>query len=526
MNDSFGSEGSEFDDGSDKEEITSSSQGEGKVSSSVQDNEGTSSLVETEIGNVMGLTDDAVRWLGERQEPITSENTTEYWKDRFDENIHFLYEKGPHLVNAYKEIVNDCPDLRRVQLRDEDTKKAYFCRCSFNTEDRQYRMEIALNFSNLETYIDPEREFFLRSIAIQLGARYEDVKNNKKLATTFSFLHEFGHAKDFIENYLKPKENREKKRPLAEVLNQAETEAREHRLRDGMTLPVPLHVKFGSSEDYKRYQKRFETFGIKPDMHGEIPKEKGKIVHSVAYREMSSEAIADTFARKYIMKHRNEYFLPFGVQSDNSGRIKTGGEIMMENEDIILAGIRDGNSLTIKKVAQTGVSAVPVGHMDTGFLDGQFALGESMRLVQDLEANSGFIQTSPVVSMRRKMLADGRTLFVANTASGAIYQVIRNPEIKPKQVPKTVEQMKQALGIKQGSEVILMKRDIPNQTESDVKLGQILKGRLRATPELHKVIAVDGEKSGNTSNIMEVGRTWRTWHVETFTSTYEIVPTE
>lgn len=477
--------------------------------------------------DVTNLTDRASHFSPESVEKIvTFENTREYWRDHLQENLSLLDREAPDLRNVYTNLVSEYPQLRAVALMNENIKSnAHFSK--FAVKDGQLRPGIAFNFSNQETYIDPNSEFVLRQVAIQLGAKYEDIKENKKLVTTFVLLHEFGHARDFIDNYLKPSENKGKK-PIVEVLKNAATESNKHRLRDLMTMPVPKHIDLGE-EDVKKYKKRLETFGIKPDASGDISPEKIRIVSSIAYREMPSEFIADSFAVDYIIKHRHEYFLSIGEQDDHSGRIKTGGEIMMENQDIILSDIRDGRCITIKKIAQDGDSGIPIGHTKTGFLDGQLALGESLRLIQDID-DTRFTQTTPIKWMSRRMLTDGRTLFIAKTLSGATYEIIRNKEVKPKPIQKSVEEMNEALGINKGSEVIIMKRNIVNGGDSAVVIGKTMQGRLETSPKLGEPISLRDEKGnfvGNTSEIIEVRRIWRSWRFRTLSdSIYEIIPTE
>ncbi len=483
-------------------------------------------LLPEQSSGVSNLSDQAERYLGKKID-ITEENTKEYWRNRWQENAILLNSEAPHLAKVYANIVTEQPELHVVKINNENIQRnAYFCNAAL--KEGQYIPEIAFNFSNQETYIDSSLEFLMRQMAIQLGARYEDIKDNKKLVTTFIFLHEFGHAKDFIDNYLKPNENRGKK-PIAEVLNNAIKEDNEHRLKDLMTLPVPSHIDLSKRGDLGKYIKRLETFGIKPNKFGQISDKQLKIAQSISYREMSSESIADSFAVDYIIKHRNEYFLSLGEKDNHSGRIMTGGEIQMDEKDMALSGIRDGKNITIRKIAQEGTSRQPVGSLATGFLDGQLALGEGMRLIQDID-DPRYVQTSPIKEMSRRLLPDGRTLFVAKTDSGATYEVIRNLEVKPKSIPKSIEEMNEKLRIKGGSEVILMKRNLIKGRESEVVIGQIIVGRLKKSPRLNEVIELVNDKggfAGNTSPVLEVRRLWRSWRFRTESgSFYEIIPTQ
>ncbi len=481
--------------------------------------------VQVEGGGVSNLSDNAEGYLDKKIE-TTRENTRDYLKNRWLENAFLLNRESPHLAKVYSNILTEQPELHIVKITDMDIQSnAHFSSCS--VRNGKFIPEIGFNFRKQETYIDSSLEFTLRQMAIQLGARYEDIKDNKKLVTTFIFLHEFGHAKDFMDNYLKPKEDKGKK-PFAEVLKNAITETNEHRLKDLMTLPVPSHIDLSKWEDFRKYTKRLETFGIKPDKYGQISHEQLNIAQSISYREMSSESFADSFAIDYIRKHHNEYFFSLGERDDHSGRIKTGGEIRMDEKDIAVSGIRDGKNITIKKIAQEGYSQVPIGYSKTGFLDGQLELGQSMRLIQDID-DSSFMQTSPIKEMSRRLLPDRRTLFIAKTVSGATYEVIRNLELKPISVLKSIEEMNRELGIKGGSEVILMKRNLMKGSESVVVIGQTMMGRLKTSPELNKVIELVDDKGyfvGNTSPVTMASRRWRSYGFKTKSgSIYEIIPT-
>jgi len=487
-----------------------------------------SSSMPTESFDVGNLTNNADLFSGKHMEGLINyENTKEYWKDHLQENITLLQKESEDLLSVYKNIVIKDKQLRGIKITNNDNvSNASFCFGSL--EDGQLKPIIAFNFSNQEKYTDLNLEFSLRQIAIQLGSKYEDIKDNEKLVKTFIFLHEFGHARDFIDNYLKTSEKKDNK-TIVEVLRSAGIEYRKRRIRDLMTLPLPQHIKFNNDEDRRKYRKRLETYGIKPDENGHISLEKVDIVQSNAYRGMSSESIADSFAVNYIMNNRDDFFLRLGEPDDHSGRIKTGSEIMMEDKDIILSGIRDGKSITLKKVSQDGHSEAKTGYSITGFLDGQLSLGESIKLVKDID-DLEHMQTSPIKSINRRMLPDGSTLFIAKTSSGATYEVIMNSAVKPKPIKKKVEEMNQALGIKRGSEVIIMKRNILNEKDSVVLIGQTMQGRLVDFPKLGDSISLVDNKGDlvvNTSPIVEVRRNWRSWLIMTGSnSVYEILTTE
>jgi hypothetical protein len=75
-----------------------------------------------------------------------------------------------------------------------------------------------------------------------------------------------------------------------------------------------------------------------------------------------------------------------------------------------------------------------------------------------------------------------------------------------------------------------MKRNIINEGKSAIVIGKTMQGRLETSPKLGANILLhddDGKSLGNTSPVVEVRRTWRTWLFKTFSdSIYEIIPTE
>ena len=467
----------------------------------------------------MGMSNGAEAYNKTRE--FSPANTKEYWKNRAQENYGLLKSKNPNLAQAYANVIKDHYNLAAIKLTDMDIKQnAHFNSCG--QQDGQFYPEVAFNLSNMETYTEPGMDILLKQVSIQLGARYEDIKNDQELVSTFILLHEFGHGADFIDNYLKPDENRDK--PLSEVLKGAVKANRQSRLKDEMTMPIPGHVKLESREDRKKYRKRLEAFGIEPDTDGHISRQQVNTAQDISYREMSSEAKADYFARNYIMKHRDEFFLPVGAKDDGSGRIKTGEKIPMDEEEIILSGIRDGKNITLTKIAQTGKSDIPVGYKRSGFVIGQIGQMRGINLVQDITDDSRTM-TSNIISVERQLLPNGKNTFTAKTISGATYEITQNPNIRPNPVHSSVEEMNSALGLSAGSEAMLMKRDIKSGSASGVIVGAVMDGKLRHTPRDGSDITLLGPNGGSTTEIKEVRRVWRTWLFKTSSgSIYEITP--
>lgn len=94
----------------------------------------------------------------------------------------------------------------------------------------------------------------------------------------------------------------------------------------------------------------------------------------------------------------------------------------------------------------------------------------------------------------------------------------------------TKTKLYEALDIKKGSEVIIMKRHIINDEESAVLIGKTMQGILETSPKLYTSISLrdeSGNFAGNTSSVKEVRRIWRSWRFRTSSdSIYEIIPTK
>ena len=484
-----------------------------------------SSIPFAQSESVMGMSDSAEAY--NKAVEFTSSNTKEYWKNRANENYDLLKTKNPDLAHVYKNIISENGRLATIKLASENIKSnACFRYCS--KQEDQFVPEVAFNLDNIETYTEPGMEQVLKQFSIQLGARYSDIKNNHKLVSAFVFLHEFGHGADFIENYMNPNENSNK--PLSKVLTEAGQKNRQHRLKDEMTRPVPGHIKFSSAkekrqEEQKKLYGRLRAFGIDTSTDDDTLQKRINLARTISYREMSSESIADSFARDYITKHKDEYFLPTGAEDDGSGRIKTGEKILMDDEEVFLSGIRDGRNITLTKTASSRESKTPVGSTVTGFVCGQFELGKNLELVKEDIADQNRLRIPDIQSIERQLLPDGKNRFILNVSSGSTFEITPNPNIRPKPILSSVEEMNAALNLGAGSETVLMKRDIIGGGSSDVVIGKTIVGELQNTPKHGAGITLRGPNGGSTTPIEEVRHAWRTWLFRTSSgSIYEIMP--
>ena len=219
----------------------------------------------------------------------------EFLRDRSEENLEMLRgvgEDARFLKGFYKEIIDKYPELSCVELKDAPELK-FRSSQSKGTQD-DLHLSIKYNFSSpLEAYSAPKKnekleesectfaEDYVENLKIlekRLSAKEGDVTQNGRLASALVFLHEMGHAYDFLHNYLKvkPEEFREgvEIKRISEAIKQVARETK----RDKASLPVPEFLEDGVQERESR-QKYLEE-----------------------YRNMRREKFADEFACKFILE--------------------------------------------------------------------------------------------------------------------------------------------------------------------------------------------------------------------------------
>ena len=89
-----------------------------------------------------------------------------------------------------------------------------------------------------------------------------------------------------------------------------------------------------------------------------------------------------------------------------------------------------------------------------------------------------------------------------------------------------LEDLNQVLGLKIGSEIQLLKRKIASRDASPIQEGELIMGRL-TTDGIRlggvEMITDDGKRL-KTSFIDDIYREWKTFYIDTATSTYEVIP--
>ncbi len=205
------------------------------------------------------------------------EKFAEYNRNRSQENVARLSRYDKNLTDIYKNIIEENPDLKNVEVRNFDTKKGGI-NAKFSpvmeTNNGEYRATVAIDYKNLDAYLPGGRKNrkakqikdATKDIALSMGVDPKEALKNKKFLTSFIFLHEFGHAKSFRESYLNKNDGR---------------------------LDVAYSNFLDDKDEEKEMIDRETIEGINRQRR---------------YRKRKSEMIADGFAKSYMLNHFDDFF--------------------------------------------------------------------------------------------------------------------------------------------------------------------------------------------------------------------------
>ncbi len=244
--------------------------------------------------------DEMAEVTGDKEILWTVEDIRGYFADRTADNLELLKEKKSKLANVYQSLCEEYPDLKCVKLEDssEYADKIDGKGCSFSSDRPGARLPIVeFDLSSSKGSEDNlSRKVWMETIANGLGVSYNEMASNQSLFDVVVFLHEFGHAHDFLSNAMGYNGvNNEDFLSGWETLTfldggesfeavfEVERLKREH--NEGM-LPTEVEyfadtARYGTYEDFQRLQAQ-------------------------KYREMEDEKYADDFAIKYVLEHMDK----------------------------------------------------------------------------------------------------------------------------------------------------------------------------------------------------------------------------
>lgn len=144
-----------------------------------------------------------------------------------------------------------------------------------------------------------QREISSRTAAEMIGIDFEEIKRNPQILALFIFLHEIGHARDYILNYLKGLRGNDEYSP-AKSWNE-NTEQEQGKLYIPNCNPAQARAMYESGE-LKVY---FDQYRDYYQQHSINSPEELLEANERVYRNLPKEKYADQFAADFIKKHRD-----------------------------------------------------------------------------------------------------------------------------------------------------------------------------------------------------------------------------
>ena len=487
---------------------------------------------------------------------FTNEEVKNYRNDAYPRNIEFLERVGADrsLKQSYREMMSEYPFLRSVVLDkirsdkpgvpDREVQNASSC-YAYNTNEG-VRQAVLFNFENPDVYLSEMHNekgdmngFYtaIVEIALRVGARPSEIAKNRALVSTFVMAHEFGHAMDFQQNFISPEIAKARKAGHktgigAIVLPEALAAHRESRSADMASMLTGRITTDDRTETSDIIRARYMDLDLR------TPEER-EIYNKKSYRKCRSENYADTFAMNFVMRHYDRFFYDPRKGESANGRVATNlyGETKTINKEILPP---------LDFHAGKHVSALILG--DDGRprkMDGY--LGQSLRFDEAMSLNlsgdpadhrSGNVQQLGKIRNIRMKQEKGphgaiNTFYlIMDNFSTIELKVAGNGEAPDVDVDPSDFMRRYRVG--KGSQISLLKRRVKNGQFSPVSTGGLLFGRLADKHGGHLIektypIYLDadqksGAAGGNTTSVKRFYRRWKSYYVETNTSTYELLP--
>ncbi len=483
----------------------------------------------------------------EERHNFTPKEIHNYLNDSGPRNMVFLEKMHADrdLRQTYVDIVTEHPELRNIELVKDHRQNACFRTYHFN-EFGDCKPSVSFNFDNPDIYTSEKfnekgdlRGFdsVIAEIALRTGARPSDIVNNRALISSFVLAHEFGHALDFYSNYLTPAIRKARNSATRDgigviALPEAIAASNEDRYADiaGM-LDAQVEVS-GETRLINIFHQRLKSLDIR------TPQER-KVLSGKMYRTSRSETFADTFAMDFIMSHYDRFFYDEKNHESAKGRVKTNlhGETRTIGDELIpFLDFHAG-----KKVAVSITPEVGTRTHSWGIMSSSLRVGEELDLNLDgnMSNNSSrnIKKLGRVRNVRMKQdKIDGKavnTIYLMMT-DGSVVEISQMGDGEAPECSITAEDLMQECKLGVGDMVALLKRRVKNGKSSSVGTGDLIAGHLEDSGHGRAIKIGDPIflredrnhmfSGGNTSNIRRIYRKWKSYFVETSTSTYEVLP--
>jgi len=301
--------------------------------------------------------DRAFGYTYDKPEQIDGSKYSDYFSDRRSENIDILACR-PKLQKMYKYAALRHSYIKHVTLIDDEKLKdnAYFSASEQGLSGNNDKNVSSVHFNVLHNFDDKGRQEpgipqLIKKVALQLGADWREIYQNRDAFDAFVLMHEFGHAADFISTYYIPMSDSDDN--ITEVLKKAiekNSSDRKTQLQSLITSRPSIDemcdkklLPFNEDPNDKDPEKRK---AIRSGIRQRI-----ESYNSTQYREMPKEKKADFFAAEMIRQNYDLFFRAQGVDDDERGLIETGKPIDLDLGDWReVIGLHQGTTLHATRV--------------------------------------------------------------------------------------------------------------------------------------------------------------------------------
>ena len=466
---------------------------------------------------------------------IKRENSHEYKKDRFDQNLEFLSQNNTpdYLVDTYQNLMADFPQLRNVELNAFRPGIPNACFNSVGPDRNNLRPTVSYQFSNPDLYLTEKHDIkndlqgidtVYLEIALRTGARPSEVMNNKKLVQTFILCHEFGHALDFNDNYLEPalaeeRKSGEKRGLGARALKKSYVANRRRRKEDKAQLLYGSIESDSQSELRSVMRSRLLALGANVKDKREM-----EMLQMKSYRKTRSESIADSFAMDYVMKHYNEFFYDPKSGEDADGRLPTyiGRDLRFPEEYLPFLDFVPGSHIACRFKDKDGKDRT----VNSCYMANRLRIGSDFVISTsgDPTDSKSMYSLGTINGVYIRPQRDNKNFFFLKMEDGgsAVFTMSENGAESPEiDVDGSEIEKRYYIGI--GSNLALLK--VGQADDSPVGAGGLLMGKLKYSMRDGEGIVLSGASDySNTSTVKRFYRRWKRYYAETKTSTYEILP--
>jgi hypothetical protein len=227
----------------------------------------------------------------------------DWWLDKIKKNEETFREADPDYAELYMYVIDEYPEMRRLNVISGDKKQhpileftgGFFKRPT--EEEPAPSIIVAMNDVSHYEKLMVERELSARRAADLIGITFDVLKARPEILKYFIFLHEIGHAHEYINDYFNNPEFGfdEKKAVLANRLKRNEEL---NALPVSGENPVLVRKKYYSGELASYYEARKNYYQNK----GSNSPEELMLKHEQAYRDLPTEKYADEFAAHFLRK--------------------------------------------------------------------------------------------------------------------------------------------------------------------------------------------------------------------------------